>query len=215
MLQAKSAPGLRLLPAVPTLAADGTDERVRQTYRVEDAAKLGSLQWSTAPPRINVLIESQFTIHPDSAEWVAVLRYDVSGGALDSIHLKLPTTWAMKAEVEMAGGEFRRKSDPLGPFMFWTLKPNRPVWGSQRVVLHRHSRSCQARNSSFPRSPPWGRGSPIPTSALSTLRARGSRPRARVHCTRSVTPAGSRTRSLATFPEPTPGRSMSSGRTGP
>ena len=71
-LQAKNAPGMTLLPAGPTLAAaDGSNERVRQSYRVEDSEKLGSLQWSSAPPRVNVLIESQITIHPDSAEWVA------------------------------------------------------------------------------------------------------------------------------------------------
>ena len=34
------------------------------------------------PARVSVLVDSQMTIHPDSAEWVAVLRYDVVGGAL-------------------------------------------------------------------------------------------------------------------------------------
>ena len=33
--------------------------------------------------RVNVLVDSQMTIHPDSVDWVAVLRYDVVGGALD------------------------------------------------------------------------------------------------------------------------------------
>ena len=213
-LQAISAPGLTLLPAGPALAAGGTDARARQTYRVEDPAKLGSLQWSSAPPRVNVLIESQITIHPDWAEWVAVLRYDVAGGALDSIHLKLPTTWAMRAQVDLAGGKFRHRFDPLGPFMFWKLSPERAVWGSQRVVLRSALPLLPGQELQLPEIAPLGAGSPIPTLALSTPRARRSRPRARVDCTRSATPAGSRTRSLATFPEPTPGRFMSSGTTG-
>ena len=213
-LQAISAPGLTLLPAGPALAAGGTDARARQIYRVEDPAKLGSLQWSSAPPRVNVLIESQITIHPDSAEWVAVLRYDVAGGALDSIHLKLPTTWAMRAQVDLAGGKFRHRFDPLGPFMFWKLSPERAVWGSQRVVLRSALPLLPGQELQLPEIAPLGAGSPIPTSALSTPRARRSRLRARVDCTRSATPAGSRTRSLATFPEPTPGHFMSSGTTG-
>ena len=43
------------------------------------------------------------TIHPDSAEWVAVLRYDVVGGALDVIHLKMPAAWAAGAELRSHG----------------------------------------------------------------------------------------------------------------
>ena len=41
----------KVLTAAPTRATNGTDERTRLTYRVEDPAKLGFLQWSTAPPR--------------------------------------------------------------------------------------------------------------------------------------------------------------------
>ena len=86
---------------------------------------------------MNVLIESQMTIHPDSAEWVAALRYDVAGGALDSIHVKLPTAWALKSQIQLPGGEFHRRSDPPapGPVTLWTLKPDHPIWGSQRLVL--------------------------------------------------------------------------------
>lgn len=171
-LQAISAPGLTLLPAGPTLAAGGTDARARQTYRVEDPAKLGSLQWSSAPPRVNVLIESQITIHPDSAEWVAVLRYDVAGGALDSIHLKLPTTWAMRAQVDLAGGKFRHRFDPLGPFMFWKLSPERAVWGSQRVVLRSALPLLPGQELQLPEIAPLGRG--VADTYLGLVYATGS-----------------------------------------
>ncbi|MBV8126359.1 MAG: hypothetical protein JO114_01695 [Planctomycetaceae bacterium] len=171
-LQAINAPGLTLLTAEPPLAAGGTDSRARQTYCVEDPAKLGSLQWSSAPPRVNVLIESQITIHPDSAEWVAVLRYDVAGGALDSIHLKLPTTWAMRAQVDLAGGKFRHRFDPLGPFMFWKLTPERAVWGSQRVVLRSALPLLPGQELQLPEIAPLGRG--VADTYLGLVYATGS-----------------------------------------
>jgi len=178
-LQAKSAPGLTLppagltpLPAGPTLAAGGSVTRARQIFRVDDPAKLGFLQWSSAPPRVNVLIESQITIHPDSAEWVAVLRYDVVGGALDSIHLKLPTTWATKAEVDLAGGVYNQKSDPLGPFMIWTISLERGVWGSQRVVLRSALPLLPGQELQLPEIAPLGRG--VADTYLGLVYATGS-----------------------------------------
>ena len=90
-VEAVDAPGLALEPVSPLANSKKPDSRSRQTYRVDDPAKLGELNWTSPPPRVTVLIESQLTIQPDSAEWVAVLRYDVLGGALDSIHLKVPT----------------------------------------------------------------------------------------------------------------------------
>ena len=61
--------------------------------------------WDSPPARVNVVIESQMTIHPDSAEWVAVLRYDVTGGALDAIHLKMPAAWAAGVALQFSEGE--------------------------------------------------------------------------------------------------------------
>ena len=43
------------------------------------------------------------TIHPDSAEWVAVLRYDVIGGALDAIRLRMPAAWAAERRAPSVG----------------------------------------------------------------------------------------------------------------
>ena len=70
-----------------------------QTFRVDDSTRLGMLQWTFPLPEVNVQVESQMTTHPDSAEWVAVIRYEVLGGALDSIHLKLLTPLAASVSV--------------------------------------------------------------------------------------------------------------------
>ena len=66
-------------------------------------ASLGEIVWDSIPARVSVSIESQLTIHPDSAEWVAVLRYDVVGASLDAIHLKLPVAWAAERRASPRG----------------------------------------------------------------------------------------------------------------
>jgi hypothetical protein len=157
-VQVSSAPGLKALPGGSARASDSTDERVHLTYQVENSGKLGVLEWSTAPPSVKVLIDSQITLHQDSAEWVAILRYGVSSGALDSIHLKLPAAWAAKAQVELGGGEFRIKADLIGPSVFWTLKPKRPVWGSQRIVLRSELSLMASQELQLPEIVPLGPG---------------------------------------------------------
>ena len=91
--------------------------------------------WESMPARVSVAIESQMTIHPDSAEWVAVLRYDVIGGALDAIHLKMPAAWAAGVDLHLSDSEFQLTKETRGPDAFWTITPARPIWGSQRFVL--------------------------------------------------------------------------------
>ena len=112
-----------------------TSPRHRSTYRVDDPRKLGEILWESMPARVSVAIESQMTIHPDSAEWVAVLRYDVIGGALDAIHLKMPAAWAAGVALHLSGSEYQLTKETRGPDAFWTITPERPIWGSQRFVL--------------------------------------------------------------------------------
>ena len=76
----------------------------RAVYRVDRPEALGRLTWEVEPPRLEVLVQSQLTVLPDYAEWVAVLRYDVSGGGAEAVHLKLPTAWAASARVQVVGG---------------------------------------------------------------------------------------------------------------
>ena len=83
------------------------------------------------------------TIHPDSAEWVAVLRYDVVGGALDAIHLRMPASWSAAADLHFSGGGHQLTTETRGQTAVWTITPERPVWGSQRLVL-RSSRPLPA-----------------------------------------------------------------------
>ena len=199
-------------------AAGAADERATDTYRVDDPARLGTLQWTTSPPRVNVLIESQMTIHPDSAEWVAALRYDVAGGALDSIHVKLPTAWALKSQIQFPGGEFHPQVRPAPAGARDAMDPQTgashlgisAVW-----CCDRRSPWCPARRWWCPRSHRWGRGTPTPTSDSSLPPDRSRQPRARADCTASPMPAASRIPSSPGLREPSPERSAWTGRTGP
>ncbi|HKI17761.1 MAG TPA: hypothetical protein VKA15_07760, partial [Isosphaeraceae bacterium] len=88
--EVQESAGLTLITSESSPAGGTTAPGHRLTYRVDDPRKLGEIFWESIPPRVSVSIESQVTIHPDTAEWVAVLRYDVIGGALDAIHLEMP-----------------------------------------------------------------------------------------------------------------------------
>jgi hypothetical protein len=144
-----------LAPAAGSI--DGA-QRVVQTYRVDDPAHMGMLQWNTTLPRVNVQVESQLTILPDSAEWVAVLSYDARGGALDSIHVRLPSLWALKAQIQLEGSDPHLRSDTLGPVTFWTIKPGHPMWGFQRLVLRSALPLTPGQEIQHPVITPLGRG---------------------------------------------------------
>ena len=105
------------------------------SYQVDDPDRLGELTWDSRPPRVAVVVESQTTIHPDFAEWVAVVRYDVTGGALDRINLKVPKEWAARAKLHLTGEELPSSAQVIGPSTFWSIVPRRPLWGSHRFVL--------------------------------------------------------------------------------
>jgi hypothetical protein len=139
-VEVQGSAGLTPVPTnpepVPTGAA-GPASRTYTTleYQVNDPGRLGEMRWDPPPPRVAVTIESQMTLYADFAEWVAVLRYDVSGGALDAIHLKLPAAWAAQATLHPSGEDFQITSETRGPSSFWSITPRRPFWGSHRFVL--------------------------------------------------------------------------------
>jgi hypothetical protein len=150
--------GLTAIPSESPPTAGATAPRFRQVFRVDDPGKLGEIVWESVPARVSVSIESQMTIHPDSAEWVAVLRYDVVGGALDLIHLKMPAAWASSAVLHLTGNKYQLTTETREKSAFWTITPERPIWGSQRFVL-RSSRLLGAdRELAHPEISPLGRG---------------------------------------------------------
>ncbi len=163
-LDIKDATGLIALtsakansPALLSAAAEA-GRKSRVVYRVDDVSRLGTLSWTSPSPTVNVTIESQMRIHRDAAQWVAVLRYDVLGGARQTIHLKLPMAWALKAQFDLAGTEFHYRTSSIGPHMFWTITPDHPVWGTQRVVIRSVLPHYGDQEVAYPEITPLGQG---------------------------------------------------------
>ena len=137
----------------------GTEAPTVPTYRVDDPAALARCS-GPAPPRVNVLIESQMTIHPDSAEWVAALRYDVAGGAPRFHPRQAPHGMGLEILDPAPGREPHRRFDPPvpGPVTLWTLKPDHPIWGSQRLVMRSTLPLVPGQEMSVPDITPLGLG---------------------------------------------------------
>jgi hypothetical protein len=152
------SPGLSLISSESSGAGGTMPSRHRLTYRVDDSRRLGEIVWESAPAQVSVSIESQVTIHPDTAEWVAVLRYDVLGGSLDAIRLKLPSDWASTAELHLAGSQYQLTTETRDQSTFWTVTPERPIWGTQRFVLRSSHPLGSDREIVHPDVSPLGRG---------------------------------------------------------
>jgi hypothetical protein len=142
----------------PPVGSSGASATIRATYRVDKPDTLGTLRWEVEPPRVAVFVRSQLTLDPDTAAWVAVLRYVVSGGPLEEINLRLPTEWAREATVRLDGVGHRRTVEIQGATTLWTLRPERPIWGAQRVVVRSTLQFPPGESRAFPELRPRGRG---------------------------------------------------------
>jgi len=142
----------------PTGAATSAESVTKRTYRVVDPNALGTLRWNTPPPQVNVYIESQLMLHPDFAEWTAVLDYDILGGSLDSLPVRIPTAWAPKAQGELVGGGGDFKTSEFGPLTFWRVVPDRPAWGHRRLVIRSSMPLTPGQEIQHPEIRPLGLG---------------------------------------------------------
>src|SRR5205807_1601885 len=100
---------------------------------------------------------------------VAVLRYDVSGGPLDAINLKLPAEWARSASVRLAGVSHRAETETRGESTYLSVRPDRPIWGSQRLVVRSSVPFRTSEVRSFPDLNPLGWG--VVDASLRIVRA--------------------------------------------
>ncbi len=167
----RESTGLTRISSESSGGVGTTTPRHSSTYRVDDPRRLGEILWESVPPRVSVSIESQITIHPDSAEWVAVLRYDVIGGALDAIYLKMPAAWSAGATLHLSNGEYQLTTETRGADAFWTITPERPIWGSQRFVLRSSRHLDPDRPIVHPEITPRGKG--VVDAYLSIINATG------------------------------------------
>jgi hypothetical protein len=157
-LETHAASGVTLISSESSGAQGTTAPRNRLTFRVDDPRGLGEISWTSIPASVSVLVDSQMTIHPDSASWVAVLRYDVVGGALDAIHLRMPASWSAAADLHFSGSGHQLTTETRGQNAVWTITPERPVWGSQRLVVRSSRPLLGDREITHPEISPLGRG---------------------------------------------------------
>ncbi|MGP0062350.1 MAG: hypothetical protein ACLQGP_01945 [Isosphaeraceae bacterium] len=156
----QGAVGLTPLPTSPEPVSNPAGVPATRThslaYQVNDLGRLGEIRWEPAPPRVAVTIESQMTLYADFAEWVSVLRYDVTGGALDALHLKMPAAWAAQATLHPSGEDFQLTSETRGPSSVWSITPRRPFWGSHRFVIRSTLPLTSDREIVYPDLAPMG-----------------------------------------------------------
>ena len=164
--------GLSLIASESSSPGGATAPKNRLTFRVDDPEKLGELAWESSPPRVSVGVESQIAVLADSVEWVAVLRYDVLGGALDVIHLKMPVAWSTTSGLRLSGDEYQLTTETRGPFAYWSITPRRPIRGSERFVLHAVRSLTGEREIIHPELRPLGNGSVDATLGIVNATAR-------------------------------------------
>ena len=162
-------------PAVP---AEGSVPRIptyRATYRVDRPEGPGRLTWEIEPARVSVQVESQLTLLSETAEWVASIRYDVSGGAASLVHLRLPTEWAANARLSVEGQSYHISPETRGASTFWIIRPEHPIWGEQRLVVRATMPLPRHGDLLFPELIPLGRGAA--DTYLALIDASGNRAR--------------------------------------
>jgi hypothetical protein len=132
----------------------------RAVYRVDSISDLDRVRWSDPPPRLGVHVVEQVTVDPDSAEWTAVVRYDVSGGPLESIQLKLSNEWAKNASVRLEGMDHDLET-ARGESTQWLIHPKQPIWNSQRILIRSTIPFVPGESRSMPDVTPLARSGEV------------------------------------------------------
>lgn len=155
------------LPGVETLergsrsgSATGGPSATRSVYRISRTEGPGILRWSSEPNWIDAVVTGKLTIHPDIVEWTAILRARVSRGSCEALRVRLPTAWAESARIEWNGVDrFRRLERRRGASTVWTIRPDRPIWGTRELILRAVRTLPKGEPLETPRLEPLGWGS--------------------------------------------------------
>ena len=134
-----------------------TASAFRAAYRVGRPSALGRLRWKAEPAGASVHLQNQLTVRPETVDWLAVVRYEVSGGLLDAINLKVSGDWAKDATVELDGVGHQRVTEVQEGVTYWLIRPDRPVWGTQRLVVRSSRPFRPGETLAYPELLPLGR----------------------------------------------------------
>lgn len=148
-------------PIAPVESSGTLGEDPAPTVRAYTAvapADVSAIRWGAAPPRIGVFLQSRLVVGEGTADLDTTIRYEVAGGPLDAIYLRLPTAWAGGASVQLVGGTFARASESRGEWTFWTIRPASPIWGSARFNIRSRRPTGPGVALAFPDIVPLGQG---------------------------------------------------------
>lgn len=130
----------------------------RKVYQVERPYDAGVIQWLASTPRVSVFLQSRLSVNRTAVELDSAIRYEVTGGPLDMLHLRLPTAWANDARVHLVGATFQRTAEVRGEWTTWAIRPERPIWGTARLRVHCARVDLAGRAFPFPDIVPLGQG---------------------------------------------------------
>ncbi len=153
---AEPASGAPAVPLVESPAAGPVPSP--RTYRIERPGDVAAIRWQAAPPRVGVFVQSRLAVGEDAAELDATVRYEVAGGPLDVIYLKLPTAWAEAARAQLVGDAFQRTTEARGDWTTWTIRPDHPIWGMARLRIESRRDAAPGASFAFPDLIPLGQG---------------------------------------------------------
>ncbi len=129
-----------------------------RVYRVASPAEVATIDWPAAPPRVGVYLQSRLGLGDDAVELDTTIRYEVAGGPVNVVNLRLPTAWAAHAGVHLVGESFTKTDEVRGEWTRWTIRPERPIWGTVRLRVRSRRDAEPGRSFAFPDVIPLGDG---------------------------------------------------------
>jgi hypothetical protein len=151
-------PGVAEVPAEEPLIDPKQGALFRKSYKIERGAVVGAVRWDASPPRVAVAIQSRLAIDGQISNLDASIKYDVMGGPLDTIHLKMPSEWAQNATIQLIDRPFRSTAESRGGWTFWTIRTPQPIWGAARLRVSSSRANELGSSFSFPDILPLGQG---------------------------------------------------------
>lgn len=167
-----AAPSKQPNPLSDIAASSSAAGYNRWEFNVLDPSTLPALVWSPSSSRANVRVESHLILGKDQVLWGAAVRYQIRGGPLDALLLRIPAPWSRPDSTSItlldAAQPYTVSSSISRDDVVWTIRPrqpatsaveNRPLFWSEVTVLI-HARRPLPRDATIeaPDVVPLGQG---------------------------------------------------------
>jgi hypothetical protein len=157
-LQFDPGAGVNSISAVDQIAAAGLPS-FRKVFKVTRPEDLREVTWQASALNVGVKLLSRIVVGDHATQLHTTIRYNVVGGPVQDLFLKVPTLWAKDAKIEIVGDELQQTKEIRGEWTFWTIRPRNPVWGAVTLVLHAARPTAAQERLAYPDIIPLGHGS--------------------------------------------------------